>query len=31
MSWQTWYDNLNPYEPPYYFPEFEEEEENEDS
>lgn len=26
MSWQSWYDNLNPYEPPYHFPEDEEKE-----
>jgi hypothetical protein len=28
MSWQIYYDYLNPYEPPYYDPELEEEDEN---
>lgn len=30
MSWQTWYDNLSPYDPPYYYEEKEDEESKDD-
>ena len=30
MSWQDWYDHLEPYVPPYYYPEVEEEDEEDE-